>query len=215
MNKDKQQTTRPSRRKSDLPSLGNTSQEFENKIYTLEFKVNLVQITFEGLNNYAVTISCFDKDTEETESISSVLDIHLSEKNNNISIEGGPTEVFSVGTDTLDLSNMELDENIAEAVNSGLVWLKGEGQEKMIKNRRQIPTALLHDRMAMNLLMSSISTIIAGSMECHKRVINEKRHLFTQKNDYSDAMFDALRDELEELTVVAINRGVQHYVNSN
>ena len=88
MNKDKQQTTRPSRRKSDLPSLGNTSQEFENKIYTLEFKVNLVQITFEGLNNYAVTISCFDKDTEETESISSVLDIHLSEKNNNISIEG-------------------------------------------------------------------------------------------------------------------------------
>tara|TARA_B110000305_G_scaffold4890_1_gene4775 strand:- start:213 stop:860 length:648 start_codon:yes stop_codon:yes gene_type:complete len=215
MNKDKQQTTRPSRRKSDLPSLGNTSQEFENKIYTLEFKVNLVQITFEGLNNYAVTISCFDKDTEETESISSVLDIHLSEKNNNISIEGGPTEVFSVGTDTLDLSNMELDENIAEAVNSGLAWLKGEGQEKMIKNRRQIPTALLHDRMAMNLLMSSISTIIAGSMECHKRVINEKRHLFTQKNDYSDAMFDALRDELEELTVVAINRGVQHYVNSN
>ena len=130
-------------------------------------------------------------------------------------LRGGPTEVFSVGTDTLDLSNMELDENIAEAVNSGLAWLKGEGQEKMIKNRRQIPTALLHDRMAMNLLMSSISTIIAGSMECHKRVINEKRHLFTQKNDYSDAMFDALRDELEELTVVAINRGVQHYVNSN
>ena len=215
MNKDKQETTSPSRRKSDLPVLGNTSQEFENKIYTLEFKVNLVQTAFEGLNNYAVTISCFDKDTQETQNISSVLDINLSEKNNNISIEGGPPVVFSVGADTMDLSNMELDENIVEAVNSGLAWLKGDGQEKTIKNRREIPRALLHDRMAMNLLMSSISTIIAGSMDCHKKVIHEEQHLFIQKHDYSNAMYKALCADLDELTVLAINRGVQHYVNSN
>ncbi|MBT5484570.1 MAG: hypothetical protein HOK55_07570 [Gammaproteobacteria bacterium] len=174
-----------------------------------------MQTAFEGLNNYAVTISCFDKDTQETQNISSVLDINLSEKNNNISIEGGPPVVFSVGADTMDLSNMELDENIVEAVNSGLAWLKGDGQEKTIKNRREIPRALLDDRMAMNLLMSSISTIIAGSMDCHKKVIHEEQHLFIQKHDYSNAMYKALCADLDELTVLAINRGVQHYVNSN
>jgi len=96
-----------------------------------------------------------------------------------------------------------------------LAWLKGDGQEKTIKNRREIPRALLDDRMAMNLLMSSISTIIAGSMDCHKKVIHEEQHLFIQKHDYSNAMYKALCADLDELTVLAINRGVQHYVNSN
>lgn len=214
MDKDEPQTDRPSRRKSDLPLLGNTSQEFENKVYTLEFKVNLAQITFEGLNNYAVTVACFDKDTGTTESISSVLDMRLRENQNDLTIEGGPPVFFTVGSDTMDLSNMALDQSIVDAVNSGLSWLRGESSERMIKNRRSVPRALLEDRMAMNLLMSSISTIIAGSMDCHKRVINEKRHLFTQKDDYINAMYDALRADLDELAVVAINRGVQHYVNT-
>lgn len=85
---------KPARRKSDLPLLGKTSQDFENRVYTLDFKVNLTQITFEGLSNYAVTISCFDKDTQQTESISSVLDISLKQDNNSLIIEGGPTVCF-------------------------------------------------------------------------------------------------------------------------
>jgi len=214
MDIDNQKIIRPSRRKSDLPLLGNTSQDFENKTYTLEFKVNLTQITFEGLNNYAVTIFCFDKDTQKTQKISSVLDIRLREKNNKLSIEGGPVVFFSVGNNTLDLSNIELDENIVKAVNTGLAWLKGEGKEQTIKNRREIPRALVDDRMAMNLLMSSISTIIAGSMDCHKKVIHEEQHLFIHKHDYSNAMHNALRNNLDELTTLAINRGVQYYVNS-
>ena len=197
-----------------MPLLGNTSQEFENKIYTLEFKVNLEQISFEGLTNYAVTVSCFDKDTGITERISSVLDMHLHENKNDLTIEGGPPVFFTVGSETMDLSSMELDQSIVDAVNSGLSWLKGESSEKLIKNRRSVPRTLLEDRMAMNLLMSSISTIIAGSIDCHKRVIKEKRHLFTEKNDYIDAMYEALRADLDELTVVAVNRGVKHFVNT-
>jgi hypothetical protein len=214
MDIDNKKILRLSRRKSDLSILGNTTQDFGNQVYKLEFKVNLTQITFEGLNNYAVTVSCFDKNTQKTESISSVLDIRLREKNNDLSIEGSPPVFFSVGSNTLDLSNMELDKNIVKAVNSGLAWLKGEGKKQTIKNRREIPRALVNDRMAMNLLMSSISTIIAGSMNCHKKVLKEKPYLFIQKDDYSNAMHIALKNNLDELTTLAINRGVQHYVNS-
>ncbi|MDC1528661.1 hypothetical protein N8600_06370 [Gammaproteobacteria bacterium] len=206
-------TDKPARRKSDLPLLGKTSQDFENRVYTLDFKVNLTQITFEGLSNYAVTISCFDKDTQQTESISSVLDISLKQDNNSLIIEGGPTVFFSVNEDTLDLSDLKLDEGIVEAVTNGIAWLKDGRTTERVENRRQVPRELLEDRIAMNLLMSSISTIIAGSMECHQKVIKEKQRLFTHKNDYIDAMYECLQRNLDDLTVVAINRGVQYYVD--
>ena len=201
------------RSKSDLPLLGKTSQDFENRVYTLDFKVNLTQITFEALSNYAVTISCFDKDTQQTESISSVLDISLKQDNNSLIIEGGPTVFFSVSEDTLDLSDLKLDEGIVEAVTNGIAWLKDGRTTERVENRRQVPRELLEDRIAMNLLMSSISTIIAGSMECHQKVIKEKQRLFTHKNDYIDAMYECLQRNLDDLTVVAINRGVQYYVD--
>lgn len=204
---------KPARRKSDLPLLGKTSQDFENRVYTLDFKVNLTQITFEGLSNYAVTISCFDKDTQQTESISSVLDISLKQDNNSLIIEGGPTVFFSVSEDTLDLSDLKLDEGIVEAVTNGIAWLKDGRTTERVENRRQVPRELLEDRIAMNLLMSSISTIIAGSMECHQKVIKEKQRLFTHKNDYINAMYECLQRNLDDLTVVAINRGVQYYVD--
>ncbi len=206
-------TNKPARRKSDLSLLGNTSQDFENKVYTLDFKVNLTHITFEGLNNYAVTVSCLDKDTQVTESISSVLDISLKQDNNSLIIEGGPTVYFSVAEDTLDLSDLKLDEGIVDAVTSGIAWLKDDKTIDRVQNRRQVPKQLLEDRLAINLLMSSISTIIAGSIECHEIVMKEKQRLFTHKNDYSNAMYDCLQKNLDDLTVVAINRGVQYYVN--
>ena len=204
---------KPARRKSDLPLLGKTSQDFENRVYTLDFKVNLTQITFEALSNYAVTISCFDKDTQQTESISSVLDISPKQDNNSLIIEGGPTVFFSMSEDTLDLSDLKLDEGIVEAVTNGIAWLKDGRTTERVENRRQVPRELLEDRIAMNLLMSSISTIIAGSMECHQKVIKEKQRLFTHKNDYIDAMYECLQRNLDDLTVVAINRGVQYYVD--
>ncbi len=206
-------TDKPARRKSDLPLLGKTSQDFENRVYTLDFKVNLSQITFEGLSNYAVTLSCYDKDSKKTESISSVLDISLKQDNNSLIIEGGPTVFFSVSEDTLDLSDLKLDEGIVEAVTSGIAWLKDGKTTEKVENRRQVPNELLEDRIAMNLLMSSISTIIAGSMECHQKVIKEKQRLFTHKNDYINAMYECLHKNLDDLTVVAINRGVQYYVD--
>jgi hypothetical protein len=48
-------------------------------------------------------------------------------------------------------------------------------------------------------------------MECHQKVIKEKQRLFTHKNDYIDAMYECLQRNLDDLTVVAINRGVQYY----
>ena len=142
---------KPARRKSDLPLLGKTSQDFENRVYTLDFKVNLTQITFEALSNYAVTISCFDKDTQQTESISSVLDISLKQDNNSLIIEGGPTVFFSVSEDTLDLSDLKLDEGIVEAVTNGIAWLKDGRTTERVENRRQVPRELLEDRIATNL----------------------------------------------------------------
>ena len=139
------------RSKSDLPLLGKTSQDFENRVYTLDFKVNLTQITFEALSNYAVTISCFDKDTQQTESISSVLDISLKQDNNSLIIEGGPTVFFSVSEDTLDLSDLKLDEGIVEAVTNGIAWLKDGRTTERVENRRQVPRELLEDRIATNL----------------------------------------------------------------
>jgi hypothetical protein len=142
---------KPARRKSDLPLLGKTSQDFENRVYTLDFKVNLTQITFEALSNYAVTISCFDKDTQQTESISSVLDISPKQDNNSLIIEGGPTVFFSVSEDTLDLSDLKLDEGIVEAVTNGIAWLKDGRTTERVENRRQVPRELLEDRIATNL----------------------------------------------------------------
>ena len=115
--------------------------------------------------------------------------------------------------DTLDLSDLKLDEGIVEAVTNGIAWLKDGRTTERVENRRQVPRELLEDRIAMNLLMSSISTIIAGSMECHQKVIKEKQRLFTHKNDYIDAMYECLQRNLDDLTVVAINRGVQYYVD--
>lgn len=42
----------PARRKSDLTLLGTSSQDLGDKVYTLEFGVNLSQISFEGLNKF-------------------------------------------------------------------------------------------------------------------------------------------------------------------
>ena len=120
---------------------------------------------------------------------------------------------FSVSEDTLDLSDLKLDEGIVEAVTNGIAWLKDGRTTERVENRRQVPRELLEDRIAMNLLMSSISTIIAGSMECHQKVIKEKQRLFTHKNDYINAMYECLQRNLDDLTVVAINRGVQYYVD--
>lgn len=207
---------KPARRKSDLTLLGTSSQDLEDKVYTLEFGVNLSRISFEGLNNYSVAITCWDKNTDVTESLSSVLEFRLQEGNNKISIEGGPPFPFWITRKTLDLSCTELDDGIVEAVTKGIAWLKGEIKDDWVsKNRRKVPANLLNDRIAVNLLMSSISTIIGGSMDCHERVIKSQSRLFTSKADYINAMYDTLKEELDDFTVVAINRGVQHYITTS
>lgn len=208
--------TKPARRKSDLTLLGSSSQDLEEWNYTLEFGVNLSQISFEGLNNYYVSVARTDKKNNVTETLTSVLEFRLSDDNNKISIEGGPPFPFIITSKTIDLACTDLDEDIVNAVNNGIAWLKGDIDYDWInENRRKIPTALLNDAIAINLLMSSISTIIGGSMSCHNKIIKEKQPLFTSKADYINAMYDMLRNELENFTVIAINRGVQHYIESS
>jgi len=211
-NKDKKQPT-PTRRKSDLTLLGTSSQDLGDKVYTLEFGVNLSQISLEGLNNFSVSVCCWDKQSDVTESLTSVLEFKLQEGNNKISIEGGPTYPFWITKKTLDLACTDLDEGIVDAVKKGISWLKGEITDDFLKtNRRKVPVNLLNDRIAINLLMSSISTIIGGSMDCHNRLIKSRSRLFTNKADYINAMYDMLKEELDDFTVVAINRGVKYYM---
>lgn len=204
---------KPTRRKSDLTLLGKSTQELDDKVYTLEFGVNLSQITFEGLNNYSVTISCLDKQDNHSESLSSALEIRLRDRNNILSIEGGPPYAFAVGKGTLDLKSMAIDPGIIAAVNKGIAWLKGDIDDKWLaKNRRRIPEKLIHDPLAVNLLMSSISTVIGEAMTCHERVMREQRPVFTSKSDYVDSMFNYLKTSIDELTEIAIYRAVNHLV---
>lgn len=205
----------PARRKSDLTLLGSSSQEYHDRIYTLEFGVNLKQITFEGLNTYSVTVSLLDKKSQVAESLSSVLEIKLKEKNSIISINGGPPYPFQFTKNTLDLTGTELDQSLVEAVENGIAWLNGKVEVDWIvkKDRRKVPVVLLQDAIAVNLLMSSVSTVIGGSMACHLHVVREKEHLFTSKKAYAESMFERLRQKLDEFTTVAINRGVQRYLS--
>jgi len=164
----------PSRRKSDQTLLGKSSQDLDNRVYTLEFGVNLSQIGFEGLNNYVVGISCLDKSTGKSETLTSALEINHQFASNTLNIEGGPPFGFSVSKNTMDLECTDIDESIVKAVNKGIAWLRGEITDSWIKkNRRRVPAGLLEDRIAVCLLINSISTIIDSSMECHHKVIRE------------------------------------------
>ncbi len=206
----------PARRKSDLTLLGTSSQDLGDKVYTLEFGVNLSQISFEGLNNFSVSVYCWDKQSDVAESLTSVLEFKLQEGKNKISIEGGPTYPFWITKKTLDLACTDMDEGIVDAVQKGISWLKGEITDDFLKtNRRKVPVNLVNDRIALNLLMSSISTIIGGSMDCHNRLIKSRSQLFTNKADYINAMYDMLKQKLDDFTIVAINRGVQHYISTS
>lgn len=206
-------TDKLARRKSDSTLLGTSSQELEDKTYALEFGVNLSQISIVGLTHYSVAISCSYKNNNTHEKLSSSLEVSLNNNNHVIQIEGGPPIAFNVTDKTLDLSITELDESIIDAVNTGLSWLKGNSEEQWVKeNRRKIPMDLISDGIAVNLLMSSISTIISGSVSCHKKVMQEQQAMFQSKSDYVDAMFESLRGKLDEFTEVAIHRGVQNYV---
>jgi len=109
-----------------------------------------------------------------------------------------------------------MDEGIVDAVQKGISWLKGEITDDFLKtNRRKVPVNLFNDRIALNLLMSSISTIIGGSMDCHNRLIKSRSQLLTNKADYINAMYDMLKQKLDDFTIVAINRGVQHYISTS
>jgi len=57
----KDHTSKPSRRKSDLTLLGSSSQDLDDWVYTLEFGANLEKTSFEGLNNYSVANTRTDK----------------------------------------------------------------------------------------------------------------------------------------------------------
>ena len=57
----KDHTSKPSRRKSDLTLLSSSSQDLDDWVYTLEFGVNLEKTSFEGLNNYSVANTRTDK----------------------------------------------------------------------------------------------------------------------------------------------------------
>lgn len=106
-----------------------------------------------------------------------------------------------------------MDEGIVDAVQKGISWLKGEITDDFLKtNRRKVPVNLVNDRIALNLLMSSI---IGGSMDCHNRLIKSRSQLFTNKADYINAMYDMLKQKLDDFTIVAINRGVQHYISTS
>jgi len=116
----------PSRRKSDQTLLGKSSQDLDNRVYTLEFGVNLSQIGFEGLNNYVVGISCLDKSTGKSETLTSALEINHQFASNTLNIEGGPPFGFSVSKNTMDLECTDIDESIVKAVNKGIAWLRGK-----------------------------------------------------------------------------------------
>lgn len=211
---DKRTPDKRGRRKSDMTLLGTSSQDMEDKVYTLEFGVNLSQISFEGLNNYSVTVSCHDKKTDTTESFNSSLEIRLREESNILSIEGGPPCAFEVGPDTLDLTHLEIDKGVIRAVNKGLGWLRGDSDtEWLVKNRRQVPEALLGDPIAINLLMSSISTVIGEAMACHRTVMQSNNQPFSSRSDYVNAMFDCLKGSIEELTEIAIHRAVKNLMS--
>jgi hypothetical protein len=204
---------KPTRRKSDVTLLGKSSHDLDHKVYTLEFGVNLSELTLEGLNNYSVSISRTDKEKGDTESLATALEVSLKNSAHTIQVEGGPPSSFTVTDKTIDLTIIELDSSIIDAVKKGLEWVKGEGDNEWIyENRRRVPVDLLNDPIAVNLLMSSISTIIGGSVDCHRRIMLEKKAMFSSRQDYIDAMYDGLRVEIDEFTVVAINRGVQNYV---
>jgi hypothetical protein len=210
-------TERPARRKSDVTLLGKSSQDLGDKVYTLEFGVNLSELTLEGLNNYSVGITRQDKQSkksEKSESLATALVVSLRGDRHTMHIEGGPPIVFITTEQTLDLTLIELEQSVIDAVNKGMEWLKGTLDEDdwVQDNRRHVPLDLITDKIATNLLMSSISTLIAGSVACHKKIMHEKQSFFSSRNDYIGAMFEGLRDELDEFTEVAINRGVQNYV---
>lgn len=214
MSTTRQDKPTPNRRKSDLTLLGTSSQDLDDRVYTLVFGVNLAKTSFEGLNNYSVAISRTDSD-DQSLTLSSVLEFRLQEDKNTISIEGGPPYSFGITDKTLDLACTDLDEDIVLAVMKGIAWLKGDIKDDWIStNRRKVPVALLEDGIAINLLMSSISTIIGGSLACHNEVIRNRSTLFTSKADYISAMYESLKGKLDEFTVVAINRGVAHYIET-
>jgi hypothetical protein len=110
----------PARRKSDLTLLGTSSQDLGDKVYTLEFGVNLSQISLEGLNNFSVSVYCWDKQSDVAESLTSVLEFKLQEGKNKISIEGGPTYPSWITKKTLDLACTDMDEGIVDAVQKGI-----------------------------------------------------------------------------------------------
>jgi hypothetical protein len=207
-------TEKPARRKSDVTLLGTSSQDLGDKVYTLKFGVNLSELTLEGLNNYSLGVACLDKQSKTTESLVTALVLSLRGDRHTMHIEGGPPIVFTTTEQTLDLTFVELEQSIIDAVNKGMEWLKGalDDDDWVQDNRRHIPLDLITDKIAINLLMSSISTLIAGSVACHKRIMHEKQSMFSSRNDYIGAMYEGLRDELDEFTEVAINRGVQNYV---
>lgn len=206
----------PHRRRSDLTLLGSSSQELEHKVYTLTFGVDLADITFEGLHNYAVTVSRRDNNNGSEESLTSVLKIGLQSKTYNVSVDGGPAYDFTITDKTLDLDSFELDTGIVDAVNRGIAWIRGEiRDERMQANRRRVPSILLDDPIAVSLLMSSISTLVGGATRCHRQVIAAQKNTFTSKEDYINRMYDGLKDDMDTFTEVAIYRCVNYYMASS
>lgn len=204
------------RRKSDATLLGMSSHELNDKIYSLEFGVNLSLLTLEGLTHYSVAISCFDKNSQQEQKLSSSLEVSLTTSDHKVQIEGGPPIRFSVSEKTHDLEELSLEDSIVNTVNQGVSWLKGEPDSEWVKeNRRQVPEALLNDAIAVNLLMSSISTIIAGSVFCHRKVISNQKQMFESRDHYIKAMVFELRAKLDDFTHLAIHRGVQLFVASS
>ena len=214
MSTSREDTPTPSRRKSDLTLPGTSSQDLGDTVYTLVFGVNLAKTSFEGLNNYSVAITRTDS-IAVSHTLTSALEFRLQEDNNTIRIEGGPPDKFGITDETLDLDCMALDEGIVLAVMKGIAWLKGVIQDDWIStNRRKVPVALLDDGIAINQLMSSISTIIGDSLACHNQVIHNRNTLFTRETDYRNAIYAALKEKLDVFTVVAIHRGDAHYVET-
>lgn len=210
----KQTSTAPTKhqeRSTDLTLLGQSSQDMGDKVYTLAFGVDLTDASFDGLHNYAVAITCLNRKTGKAETLNAALEIHLGEGVYRLGMEGSPPRLFSIRNDTLDLNNSDLDPGIIDVVNQGISWLvPAPGIPKRQPNRRHIPSGLLHDTMAINLLMSSVSTLIAGAQDCQTRVISQKSHLFTSRDDFIGSMFDCLKEQMDHFTCVAINRCVNH-----
>jgi len=206
---------KPQRRNSDLTLLGSSSQEMEDRVYTLTFGVDLADTSFEGLHNYAVSISRLDTDTGMEEALASVLRIGLQSKTYSVSVEGGPFYDFDITKKTVDLTSHELDQGVIDAVHNGIAWVKGEvPNEQGLRNRRHVPIILLDDPIAVSLLMSSISTLIGGATKGHHQVINEKGVAFDSREDYINHMYDVLKGNLDTFTEVAIYRCVNYYMSN-